>query len=109
MVHTTSGTHHLTVAQAGYENEYREIRVGDTAQDIPPITLRKPSGTLMLTTNPPGATVRVDGRLLQQVTPAQIDLPPGNYSITVERAGKTQTQRVEVGRSLVFISIPLGQ
>jgi tRNA A-37 threonylcarbamoyl transferase component Bud32 len=109
MVHTTSGLHHLTIAQAGYENEYREIRVGDTAQDIPPITLRKPSGTLMLTTNPPGATVRVDGRLLQQVTPAQIDLPPGNYSITVERAGKTQTQRVEVGRSLVFISIPLGQ
>jgi hypothetical protein len=109
MVHTTTGLHHLTIAQAGYENEYREIRVGDTAQDIPPITLRKPCGTLMLTTNPPGATVRVDGHLLQQVTPAQIDLPPGSYSITVERAGKTQTQRVEVGRSLVFISIPLGQ
>jgi len=109
MVHTMSGLHHLTISQAGYENEYREIRVGDTAQDIPPIALRKPSGTLMLTTNPPGATVRVDGRLMQQVTPAQITLPPGNYSITVERAGKTQTQRVEVGQSLVFMSIPLGQ
>jgi hypothetical protein len=109
MVHTMPGLHNLTISQAGYENEYREIRVGDTAQDIPPITLRKPSGTLMLTTNPPGATVRVDGRLIQQVTPAQITLPPGNYAITVERAGKTQTQRVEVGQSLVFISIPLGQ
>jgi serine/threonine protein kinase len=109
MVHTTSGLHNLSISQAGYENEYREIRIGDTAQDIPPITLRKPSGTLMLTTNPPGASVRVDGRLIQQVTPAQITLPPGNYSITVERAGKTQTQRVEVGQSLVFVSIPLGQ
>jgi hypothetical protein len=109
MVHTATGLHHLTISQAGYENEYREIRVGDTAQDIPPITLRKPSGTLLLTTKPPGATVRVDGRLIQQVTPAQITLPPGSYSITVERAGRTQTQRVEVGQSLVFLSIPLGQ
>jgi serine/threonine protein kinase len=109
MVHTASGLHHLTISQAGYENEYREIHVGDTAEDIPPITLRKPTGTLMLTTVPPGANVRVDGRLIQQVTPTQITLPPGNYSITVERAGKTQTQKVEVGQSLVFLSIPLGQ
>jgi len=109
MVHAMTGVHHLTISQAGYENEYREIRVGDTAQDVPPITLRKPSGTLMLTTNPAGASVRVNGQLMQQVTPAQIDLPPGNYSITVEKGGKTQTQRIEIEQGMVYVRIPLSQ
>jgi hypothetical protein len=109
MVHAATGTHNLTVSQAGYENEYRELRIGDTAQDVPPITLRKPSGTLMLMTSPPGANVRVNGQLIQQITPAQITLPPGSYSITVEKGGKTQTQRVEIEQSPVYLRIPLGQ
>jgi serine/threonine protein kinase len=109
MVHAATGIHNLTISQAGYENEYREIRIGDTAQDVPPITLRKPSGTLMLTSNPPGASVRVNGQLIQQVTPAQITLPPGNYSIMVEKGGKTQTQRVEIEQGMVYLRIPLNQ
>ncbi len=107
IVHASTGIHHLTISQAGYENEYREIRIGDTAQDVPPITLRKPSGTLMLTTTPPGATVRVDGKLIQQLTPATIVLPPGTYSITVERGGQSRTQRVEIQQSLVYLRIPM--
>lgn len=107
MVHAVTGTHHLTISQAGYENEYREIHVGDTAQDVPPITLRKPSATLMLTTNPPGANVRVDGKLIEQLTPAAISLPPGTYSITVEKGGQQRTQKVEIEQSLVYLRIPL--
>jgi hypothetical protein len=109
LVHAAPGIHHLTISQAGYENEYREIHVGDTAQDVPPITLRKPTGTLMLTTIPPGANIRVNGEPITQVTPAQITLAPGTYSITVEKAGKSQTQRVEMQESLIFLRIPLGQ
>ncbi len=107
MVHASTGTHHLTISQAGFENEYREIHVGETAQDLPPITLRKPSGTLLLTTTPAGATVRVDGRLLSQVTPATISLPPGTYNITVEKGGQQRSQKVEIQQSLVYLRIPL--
>ncbi len=107
MVHAVTGTHHLTISQAGFENEYREIHVGETAQDVPPITLRKPSATLMLTTNPPGANVRVDGKLLPQMTPTAISLPPGTYSITVEKGSQQRTQKVEIQQSLVYLSIPL--
>ncbi len=107
MVHATTGVHNLTISQAGYENEYREVRIGDTAQDVPPITLRKPSGTLMLTTNPPGALVRVNGQLIQQVTPAAIALPPGTYSITVEKGGQSRTQKVEIQQSIVYLPISL--
>ncbi len=107
IVHAVTGVHNLTISQAGYENEYREIHVGDTAQDVPPITLRKPSGTLMLTTTPPGASVRVDGKLIQQTTPAAIALPPGNYSITVERGGQSRTQRVEIQQGVVYLPMAL--
>jgi tRNA A-37 threonylcarbamoyl transferase component Bud32 len=108
MVHAMTGVHNLTVSQAGYENWSREIHIGDTAQDVPPITLRKPSGTLMLTTNPPSALVRVNGQLIQQVTPAVIPLAPGTYSITVEKGGQSRTQKVEIQQSVVYLAIPLG-
>jgi serine/threonine-protein kinase len=107
MIHAKTGTHNLTFSQAGYENEYREVQVGETAEDAPPVTLRKPSGTLMLTTNPPGANIRVNGELVPQVTPAQITLPPGSYSISVEKGGKTETQRVDIQQSPVYLRIPL--
>jgi tRNA A-37 threonylcarbamoyl transferase component Bud32 len=107
MIHAAAGTHNLTFSQAGYENEYREVHVGDTAADVPPVTLRKPSGTLMLTTNPTGANIRVNGELVPQVTPALIVLPPGSYSITVEKGGKTQTQKVDITQSPTYLRIPL--
>ncbi|HEY3823413.1 MAG TPA: serine/threonine-protein kinase [Bryobacteraceae bacterium] len=109
MVHAMSGVHNLTISQAGYENEYREIHVGDTAQDVAPIVLRKPTGTLMLTTNPSGASIRVDGKLIQQLTPAAITLAPGNYTITVEKGGRTQTQRIEMDQNTQYMRIPLNQ
>jgi serine/threonine protein kinase len=107
MIHAATGTHSLMFSQAGYENEYREIRIGDTALDIPPVTLRKPSGTLMLTTNPPGASVRVDGRLVPELTPTQLNLPPGSYTITVEKGGKMQTEKIDIQQSPVYLRIPL--
>jgi hypothetical protein len=109
MLHGPSGVHHLTVSEAGYLNEYREIHVGDTAQDVPLISLREPSGTLMVTTVPPGASVRINGQLVQQVTPAAITLRPGTYSVTVEKGGRSQTERIEVQQDPVFVRIPLGQ
>jgi serine/threonine-protein kinase len=109
MLHGAPGVHRLTLAQAGYENESREIRIGETAFDLAPISLRKPNGTLMLTTSPPGASVRVNGKLVPETTPAQINLPPGTYSITVEKAGHTQTERVELSERPLYLKIPLEQ
>jgi serine/threonine protein kinase len=109
MLHSPQGVHHLTVSQAGYQNEYREIHVGTTAMDIPVITLRQPGGTLMVSSDPPGATVRINGQLQDQQTPASINLRPGTYTVTVERAGRTETQRVQIQDSPVLLRVPLGQ
>lgn len=47
---------------------------------------RPPSGpgTLVVTTDPPGAHVTVDGRALDQPTPAVAALPAGHHQITAE-------------------------
>jgi len=108
MQHGTPGVHHLTISQAGFLNEYREVRVGDSAQDIPLIALRQPGGTLMLNSVPPGATIRINGQLISQVTPAAISLKPGTYSVTVEKGGQSETQQIDVYDSPVYVRIPLG-
>ncbi|HVW87432.1 MAG TPA: protein kinase [Bryobacteraceae bacterium] len=107
MLHGSPGVHHLSVSQAGYINEYRDVHLGDTAVDVPPITLQQPRGTLFLTTTPAGATIRVNGQPISQVTPAAITLAPGAYSITIEKNGVSKTERVQVGDRLVRLSVPL--
>ncbi len=109
MLHGATGLHHLIISDPGYKNESRELHVADTALDVPPITLRRPSGTLMLTTNPPGARIRIDGTLTNDVTPAQITLAPGSYLVTVEKDGHSRTQRVDMQESLIYLRIPLDQ
>lgn len=109
MLHGATGVHRLTISQAGYASESREVHIGDTATDIPSISLRRPTGTLMLTTNPTGASVRINGKPVPQTTPAQINLPPGTYSVTVEKGGKSQTQRVDVHEDTIYMRIPLDQ
>jgi serine/threonine protein kinase len=109
MLHGPAGVHHLTYSLAGYQNEYREIRIGETAIDAPLVALRQPRGTLLLTTTPPGASVRVDGKPVPGTTPAQISLAPGPHNVTVELGGRSQTQRVEVQDSPVYLRFTLGQ
>jgi serine/threonine protein kinase len=109
MLHGAPGVHRLTLAQAGYENESKDIHIGETAFDLPPITLRKPNGTLWVTTSPSGASVRVNGKLVPETTPAQLNLPPGTYAITVERAGHTQTEHVDLRDRPYYLKIPLEQ
>jgi serine/threonine-protein kinase len=109
MLHGAGGIHRLSISQAGFESESREIHIGDSAIDVPPISLRRPSGTLMVTTSPTGASVRINGKLVPQTTPAQITLPPGTYSVTVEKGGRSQTQRIDLPEDTIYIRIPLEQ
>jgi serine/threonine-protein kinase len=110
MLHGAPGVHQLSVSQVGYLNEYREVRVGDTAVDVPPIALRQPISTLMVSTNPRGASVRINGLLIPQTTPAVIPLKPGVYSVIVEKNGVTNRwDAVHLGDEVVHLSASLNQ
>jgi serine/threonine protein kinase len=109
MLRALPGVHHLTVAQNGFQTEYREIQVGDSAQEIPMIALRQPTGTLMLMTNPAGANIWLNGKMLDQTTPAQLTLSPGDYTVTVAKDGRSQTQKIQLHESPFYLRIPLNQ
>jgi serine/threonine-protein kinase len=102
------GVHSLSVRLDGFQEERREVHVGIESQDVPLISLRKTTGTLMLTTVPPGATITINDKVYEQPTPAQINLPPGTYSVMVEKNGKRVLDRVDIRNGNTnFVKIPL--
>ena len=90
------GRHTVEINLAGYQPERREILVGSTPVEVDPIALRGVGGTLMLSSSPTGASVKLDGKPTAYATPARIALAPGTYKITVEKDGRQSTQTVEI-------------
>lgn len=104
----SSGRHSLSLRLEGYQEERRELRVEDEAQEEPLISLRKTAGALMLTTVPEGATITINNKVQNQRTPAQINLPPGTYTVMVEKDGHRAVDRVEIRNGATnFLKIPL--
>ena len=103
------GRHTLGLALPGYQVEYREVTVGAAPVELPPFTLRAASGTLMLTTDPVGAAVTVDGRRFDQVTPVRISLTPGMHEIAVEKDGRQASERIQIGNGINYRKILLAQ
>jgi hypothetical protein len=103
------GRHTVSLVLPGHEIERREIIVGGGPMEMPPVMLRAAGGTLMLSSVPPGATVAVDGKKLDMVTPAQVPLALGAHSITVEKDGKSTTETVDIKNGINFRRIAFGQ
>jgi hypothetical protein len=104
------GHHSLELSKQGYDTERRDVDVGGAAVELPAIVLRSVQGTLMLSSTPAGAAVLVNGKRQTQVTPTQIQLSPGSYSITVEwKDGKQATRTVQIKDGINFQKFVLDQ
>jgi serine/threonine-protein kinase len=90
------GRHIVAITMPGYQVEHRQIEVGSGPLEIPPVVLRSTGGTLMLSSDPAGAAVLVNGQAVPQTTPAQLALAPGTYQITVQKDGRQNTSSVEI-------------
>lgn len=101
------GRHAISFVLPGYDVERREVEIGTGPLELPPVILRAPGGTLMLTTTPTGASISVNGKKLAQTTPAQITLAPGNYTVTVEKDGKQVTRPVDVHNGISYLKLQL--
>ena len=74
----------------------------------PLIFLRKSSGLLMITTVPAGATITINNKVQRDITPTQINLPPGSYVVKVEKDGKSVVDQVQISEGkLNYVKIPL--
>jgi serine/threonine-protein kinase len=103
------GRHMLALALPGYQIERREFTVGTGPMELTPVALRRAGGTLMLTSDPAGAAISVDGKRIDQLTPAQIPLALGVYSIMIEKGGRQATEQVEIKSGMTTRKIILGQ
>jgi predicted Ser/Thr protein kinase len=103
------GKHTLALTLPGYQIERREFTVGAGPMELTPVALRRAGGILMLTSVPDGAAISVNGKRIDQLTPAQIPLAPGVYSIMIEKGGRQATEQVEIKSGMTARKIILGQ
>ena len=103
------GRHTLAISMPGYQIERRDITVGTGPVEMPPVLLRAIGGTLMLTSEPRGASITIDGRRIPEVTPAQISLTPGTYTIAIEKDGLHASERIEIKSGINYSKVTLRQ
>jgi len=103
------GRHTLSLVLPGYQIERREFTVGAGPLALTPVALRPVGGTLLLTSEPKGAAISVNGKRIDQVTPAQIPLALGVYSIMIEKDGRQATEQVEIKDGMTTRKIILGK
>jgi uncharacterized membrane protein len=64
----------------------------------------------MLSSVPPGATIRVNGKTVGRLTPAQLSLAPGTYKVTVEKDGAAKTTDIDIRNDETkLLKVLLGQ
>jgi serine/threonine-protein kinase len=91
-----AGTHVVSITLAGYQTEQRRVAVGSGPMELPMVILHATQGTLWVTSAPAGAAITINGKRFPQVTPAQIPLPPGSYSVLVEKDGARKTSALDL-------------
>ncbi len=97
----TPGRHTISITMPGYQIEHREVDVESSPVETLPVILRPLGGTLLLASVPAGAAISVNGRPIPQVTPAQIPLAPGTYTVTIEKDGKQASATVEIRNGVI--------
>ena len=81
----SGGRHALTVQMAGYRPYPRVFNVPQDGDIF--LKLSKAVGTVNVTSDPPGASIELDGKMQSERTPAIFNLVPGKYHIKVARGG----------------------
>ena len=102
------GRHSVSINQPGYQQERHEIQIIDSPVDVPRFTLRPLAGTLMLSSDPPGAAITLNGQSTSRTTPAQFNLPPGTYNVRLEKDGVQKSKSIEIKNGeTTYQKIPL--
>jgi len=102
------GHHTVSINQQGYQQERREFTIIDSPYDVPRVTLRSLAGTLYISSDPPGASITLNGQATSKITPFQFNLPPGTYNVRLEKNGIQKSISVDVKNGETrFQKIPL--
>jgi eukaryotic-like serine/threonine-protein kinase len=99
------GQHSITTSKSGYVTDTRTINVASSYRASASIRLSQLMATLLVKSDPPGASVYVDSRDTGVKTPAQISLDKGQHFVLVRMSGyldETMSQQFVVGQTFNF-------
>ncbi len=102
----TVGRRTVVARRAGFQTTRRTFAAGSEPEMIVEIGLEDARVQLLLSSQPDGADIYIDGRLISQKTNAKIPLPEGTYRIRVSKDGVGEAEQVvQVNRQ----SLPFAQ
>jgi hypothetical protein len=93
------GRHTLAVTMDGFRRTLK-IFEAPSGEDVF-INMDRTSGTLMVRSEPRGASISVDGQPRSETTPALLTLPTGRHSIEVRYENNRETHEVTIRESVI--------
>jgi serine/threonine protein kinase len=99
------GQHTITVSKAGYATDTRAVTITAGNRASAQIHLAQLMATLVVKSDPPGASIYVDGRDMSAKTPAQVSVNKGQHLILVRLSGyldETMSAQFALGQTFNF-------
>jgi len=100
------GQHTLTFSKDGYNSETRTIQVGSRSKAVVNVALSALGATVLVTGDPPGSQIFLDGHDSGRVTPSQISVPASaNHTVLVRKQGyldETTTVNLQPGQAFRY-------
>jgi serine/threonine protein kinase len=81
------GPHSVTASKAGYSSDTRSIDIAAGSKSAVVMHLAQLMATLAVNSDPPGASVFVDGKDIGKTTPAQVSVDKGQRVVLVRKLG----------------------
>ncbi len=99
------GQHSISFSKSGYAPETRTVNVTSGNRATAQVHLTQLVATLMVKSDPPGASIYVDGRDTNAKTPAQVGIDKGQHVVLVRLYGyldETMTGQFALGQTFNF-------
>jgi hypothetical protein len=99
------GQHSITVSKAGYATDTRTVNVTAGNRATTSVHLTQLLATLVVKSDPAGASIFVDGRDVGAKTPAQVSVDKGQHVVLVRMSGyidETMTAQFVLGQTFNF-------
>ena len=92
------GQHTVTVNKSGFASDTRSVDVVSASKASVVVHLTSLNATMNVTSNPPGASIYVDGKDTTKVTPSVITIEKGTHTVLVRKPGYLDETASAVGQ-----------
>lgn len=113
LANVAAGQHMVVLSKSGYAIESRNVVVQSGTKVSLAVTLNQLAAMAAIASDPPGASIIVDGRDTGKLTPMKLVVEKGNHSLVLRKAGyieSSATMALNAGETFQFAPTlkPLG-